>query len=211
MENSTSRQKQSVETKNKIYYCAIDLFTQMSYEKVKISDICKAAKVSIGAFYHHFESKESIINEAYHALDEKLQEEWDSYIQKSTFETIRFLISLQLQMLKSDRSIFATQFFKNQLSNEDKYILNKDRFFYKTLLGVVQAAVDNKKFRGSVEEITDTLLRISRGTIYDWCLHEGSYELLKQGLKDIEMVVFYYSYNGESHVIGDKLKIKNRC
>ncbi len=205
MDNLTSRQKQSIETKNKIYYCAVNLFTKMSYEKVKISDICKAAKVSIGAFYHHFESKESIINEAFHTLDEKLQEEWDSYIQKSTVETIQFLISSQLLMLKNDRSIFATQFFKNQLSNEEKYILNKDRFFYKTLLSVVKEAVDNKEFRGSADEITDTLLRISRGTIYDWCLHEGSYELLKQGLKDIEMVIFYYSYNGDSPVISRNL------
>lgn len=81
--------------------------------------------------------------------------------------------------------------------------MNKDRFFYKALLVVVQAAVDNKEFRDSADEITDTLLRISRGTIYDWCLHEGSYELLKQGLKDIEVVIFYYSYNGDSPVISD--------
>lgn len=195
MNNLTPRQKQSIETKDKIYCCAVNLFAKMSYEKVKISDICKAANVSIGAFYHHFQSKESIINEAFNALDEKLKEELDSYTQKSTFETIRFLMSTQLSMLKNDSSILATQFFKNQLSNEEKYILNKNRFFYKTLLKVVQTSINNNEFRGSAEEITDTLLRISRGTIYDWCLHEGSYELLKQGLKDIEMVIFYYTHN----------------
>jgi len=195
MKNLTFRQKQSIETREKIFNCATKLFANLSYDKVKIADICTAADVSIGSFYHHFGNKESIINEVYRSFDFKLQQLWDDYIQLSAKESIEFLISIQLKLLKKNGFIFATQFFKNQLNNELKYILDKSRFFYVKLFDVVKSGIENNEITGSQEVITDTILRISRGTIYDWCLHEGSYDLVDQGLKDIDMIISYYYRN----------------
>ena len=190
----TSRQKQSIATRNQIIQCATVLFTQMSYEKVTISDICKKANISVGAFYHHFKSKESILNEAYRLFDEELQEDWSRIKPGSTHEAIRFLIRKQLEAIGQNGPIYSTQFFKNQLTNEVKYILNKERFFYQTLLKNVQQAVENNEFHGQAAEVTDAILRLSRGTIYDWCLHEGHYDLIHQGLKDLDMVIAFYGY-----------------
>ncbi len=37
--------------------------------------------------------------------------------------------------------------------------------------------------------ITDFLLRIGRGTILDWCLHDYSYDLMEQSKKDLDFVL----------------------
>ena len=77
MRELTNRQKQAVETKQKIFYCAVSLFAQKSYENVTVQDICDKAEVSVGAFYHHFKSKENIINEGYRLFDQQSENIWE--------------------------------------------------------------------------------------------------------------------------------------
>ena len=50
----TSRDEQRIETRKRIYDAAIELFLEKGFETVTIEDIRKKAKVSVGAFYHHF-------------------------------------------------------------------------------------------------------------------------------------------------------------
>ena len=39
------------------------------------------------------------------------------------------------------------------------------------------------------DEITSVLLRIGRGTILDWCLHDYGYDLLQQSKKDLDFML----------------------
>ena len=61
MEKTSTRKEQSMKTRLKILDVALDLFKEKGIDSVKVTDICQAAGVSVGAFYHHFPSKESII------------------------------------------------------------------------------------------------------------------------------------------------------
>ena len=53
-------QKRSLETRERILTAANTLFSSNGYEKTGVSQICQAAGVSKGAFYHHFPSKHNI-------------------------------------------------------------------------------------------------------------------------------------------------------
>lgn len=53
-------QKRSLETQERILTAANTLFSSNGYEKTGVSQICQAAGVSKGAFYHHFPSKHNI-------------------------------------------------------------------------------------------------------------------------------------------------------
>lgn len=50
--------------KDQIMHTAIDLFTKRGYENVSTNDIIKELGISRGALYHHFSSKESILESA---------------------------------------------------------------------------------------------------------------------------------------------------
>jgi AcrR family transcriptional regulator len=56
-------QNRSIETRARIIESAMDLFAQKGFEVTSVADICEAAGVSKGAFYHHFPSKQAIFQQ----------------------------------------------------------------------------------------------------------------------------------------------------
>lgn len=53
-------QQRSEETRTRITEAAIKLFSNRGYNKASVDDICAEAGISKGAFYHHFESKQTL-------------------------------------------------------------------------------------------------------------------------------------------------------
>lgn len=192
MKPMTNRQKQALATKQNIFRCAVSLFAQKSYENVTVSDICQEAQVSVGAFYHHYNSKENILEEGYHLFDQEVELAWMSGHPSDGFDAIRFLISEQAASMERMGASASLQYFKNQLSCSEKYILNPDRFFYQTIKNTIESEIVSGGLTGNAFVITEDILSTTRGTIYDWCLHEGSYPLSEKMLRMAEMVLQYY-------------------
>lgn len=53
-------------TKERILQCAAELFCRYGFDKVSIGQIMKLARMTHGAFYAYFESKEALYNESLH-------------------------------------------------------------------------------------------------------------------------------------------------
>lgn len=188
----TNRQKQAMATKRKIFNCAVELFAQKSYENITVQDICRKAHVSVGAFYHHFKSKENILDEGYRLFDGASEAAWNDGHPASPAESIRFLVQAQARSMEKMGAPAALQYFKHQLSSSEKYILNPDRFFYRTIKASVEQMIAENTLQGDSFEITEDLLSGTRGIIYDWCLHNGSYNLSRKTLRITDMVLLYY-------------------
>ena len=191
----TSRQIQAEASKRKIFNTAIDLFSQYAFEDITVSDICKAAGMSVGAFYHYFKNKESILNEGFRLFDLDIEQLWQEKQPAPGCATIEFLIHEQLRSMRDLGIMAASQYFKNQLSNAEKYIVDKDRFFYRTILENVQYELKQGRLAGDAGTICDDTLSQTRGIIYDWCLHNGEYDLLARGERAFMMVMAYYKTN----------------
>lgn len=192
MEKLTKRKQQALETREKIFHHAINLFANDTYEKITVQDICNSAGVSVGAFYHHYSSKADILDKGYRLFDDMLEKKWADLNELPPLSAIRELIIFQIDSL-SNLGIMATlQYFKNQLTNGQRYIINKDRFFYKKMKHCIEQAVNNHTLTGHTTTITDELLSTSRGIIYDWCLHDGSYSLKEMTIKITNMILEHY-------------------
>ncbi|WP_028021913.1 TetR/AcrR family transcriptional regulator [Enterovibrio calviensis] len=58
------------ETRRKILKSAVTLFAQRGFNRVSLGDVMKDAKLTHGAFYAHFESKQELYKEAVYAATE---------------------------------------------------------------------------------------------------------------------------------------------
>ena len=54
-----------IQTKDRILKSATELFSRYGFDKVSISQIMKLARLTHGAFYSHFESKEALFNASF--------------------------------------------------------------------------------------------------------------------------------------------------
>lgn len=192
IEHMTTRQEQARKTKHHIYRTATSLFATSSYEQVTIRDICKSANISIGGFYHYFDSKMDLLNAGFEMFDEQCREHYQEKTFENNIQAIEFLVQDQSSSINSIGYGAATQIFKSQVTSDDKYILNEERFFYQTLYQHVLQAIEQKELKGDAKTITSEILMITRGIIYDWGLHEGSYDLVEKSLKMVRMVLKYY-------------------
>ena len=192
MKELTSRQQQAIDTKTNILESALELFEQKSFEDVKITDICARAGVSVGTFYYYFKNKDSIINEGYHFFDNELRTWWEDYEPTGTKEDIFSYIKKQFELLSSRGYRIDAQFFKSQLTSSDKYILDVHRFSYQTILDLVNHLIANGQLCGTASEISKHIFMTTRGTLYDWCMYEGSYDLTNMCLKSVEIVLHYF-------------------
>src|SRR4030042_884054 len=64
-------QVRSEETRNRILQSAHKLFSETGFDASGVAGICRAAGVSKGAFYHHFETKQAVFLQL---LEEGLQQ-----------------------------------------------------------------------------------------------------------------------------------------
>ncbi len=187
----TNRKKQAMTTKKRLLYTAYELIREEGYPAFTIRRLCEKSGVSTGAFYHHYTSKEDLIAQGFASYDEKLTEFLDTYQEKDPIKAIRSIVLSLNQYIFDNGAPFAKELYISQLSIKDSYITRKDRSYVQAVLRFVGQAKDTGLIRSpmSAEEITDFLLRIGRGTILDWCLHDYSYDLMEQSAKDLDFVL----------------------
>ena len=191
MDKLTNRQKQSISTKLKITGVATELFKNKGFENVTIQDICNEADISVGAFYHHFESKHEIINKAYEQIDLLVKAEVEANSFNSNVEKIIFILSRGCKIIQDLGWIFVSDVYKNLLHIDGKYSLSDDRYITVEIIRSIDKAKKVGELKESIssKDLTNTLMRTSRGIIFDWCLHQGGYDLENNIIFDLDLIL----------------------
>jgi AcrR family transcriptional regulator len=66
----TTRERQKIETRQRLYDAALELFQSKGFDAVQIDEIVKLAGVARGTFYLHYQGKEEVLQ----AFREKVEE-----------------------------------------------------------------------------------------------------------------------------------------
>lgn len=183
MERMTSRQLQAMKTKKKLLDVSMEMIQKYGYDSVTINQICEAAGVSIGAFYHHLKSKAGIIIEGYSMCDEYFENEVNEKLSGDTFfEKIIQYIGYQSEyavMLGVDLMI---QIYRAQITEGTEFFLSDERGLPKGLSSLVSMAQENGELTDEVsyQQISREVLVVSRGIIYNWCQNKGKYDLISR-------------------------------
>lgn len=194
MEKLTHRQRQAIATKIRITQVATELFKLKGFESVKIQDICQAAEISTGAFYHHFKSKMEIINTAYEQVDILVMDRFKARNFSSNLEKLLFLLCEGAKMMEELGWVFVGEIYKNLLSIEGKYSTKPDRHIALKVKSIVEDSLKSGELDNSISptNLTMIIMRISRGAIFDWCLYQGSYDLKSRMEFDLNLILYNF-------------------
>lgn len=188
------QQVKSNETRQKLLKAVDKLMKQYTYDSLTVRNICDMASVSIGSFYHHFQTKENLLS-IYLAEDylefskeyftkEKNLEEYDL-----TQKIIEIFKSVAVHCFeKGYEFVSSFQSVKNKglLPSPKENYMNTavfSPFFHQSVEILNKAKQENLLSEDvDVTKIAYDLCVLCHGFLYNWCVSEG--ELDFEGLID---------------------------
>lgn len=172
------RQIQAQDTYNKIYKAAMSLVERKGFDNVTVEEICAKAGVSVGSFYNYFNSKHDILIEIFKQADEYFintvatdlnEGNFSDKIVKYFSNYARYCTNIEIDQLKQIYSTSNTHFIK------------KGRYMQVVLSNLLEEGVKSGELQTDmeIEEIVEYFFIALRGVIFDWCLHDGDYDLVE--------------------------------
>ena len=177
----------SEEVKQALADTAYQLFREKGFDQVGVRDIAAALGMTTGAFYYYFKNKSEILEYRASAREAWLAEQ----------------VPALLEGLPPEEKILRLLAgYLCEIFEDEGYALCEDRMFIKhysrrqssrlvALLtrltaecarsGVLSPAVP-------VEVVVDHLMIACRGVEYDWCLHQGSYDIRPKMRDQLSMI-----------------------
>lgn len=188
----TPREIRSAATRKRIYDTAIALFTSRGYDNVTVIDICRAAGVAVGTFYHFFGSKDGTLLQGLTAEDAAVDDLLARSQGESPEERIRRLFLNRVAMgtvrITLDLSVaFTVAELKHGLPDA----FNSPRRVYDALRDEVTAA----QLAGTLatdldpDTVTEGLLFTAAGLIQAWQLAAGEFPVMSKAEQHIDTLL----------------------
>lgn len=172
----TKRQMQAKNTQNKIYCTAIDLLEKKGFENLTVEEICQKAGVSIGSFYNYFKSKNDILNIIYKVADDYFKDVVDDALKEGdSYEKILRFFKFYADY-NAERGL---DFIKHLYNSQNKVFITDGRHMQNVLQKIIEEGQEKGEIQTQMKprEMVEYLFIAARGVIYDWCLHDGEYDL----------------------------------
>lgn len=171
-----SRQVQAINTRNNIYNIAFELMKRKGFNNITIEDISEKAGVSVGAFYHYFNSKNDILFEVYRKADEYFKENVANKIVSE--DSLDQIVEFFLHYARYNK-LTGIDFTKILYNTENKLFIQQGRFMQVLLRDIIGNGQGKNEITLDMtsDAITDYLFIAVRGVIFDWCLHDGDYDI----------------------------------
>ncbi len=179
MDYQARRQIQAEATRRAILDAAVALSRQTSFAKVTIRDICHAAGVTTGAFYHHFSSKEDLLNQGFSSLDTYLEEALAPYQDRPPLERLEALLHLYAQYMEDLGWETVALYYGRRLADPAVASMSPQRYTLRAMQDCLTALARSGTLTPThtPEWVAEFFFRHFRGTVVDWVLHRGGYSL----------------------------------
>jgi AcrR family transcriptional regulator len=198
-ESKKSRREQAEETKIYIFNTALKLLDEVGFERITVRDIVRAANVSIGTFYYYYASKLDVFYETYYLADKYFEETVAPQLNQATaVERTLCFFDYYARYCSDITSITLTSILFN--SNNKCFDREDSSGILRILPELMEYGQSNGEF-----ETDDTPVVMSRffmisvrGLVYDWCTHDGAYNLRDAVKQHVERLLCGYRHKGTS-------------
>lgn len=174
----TNRKLQAQATYENIYNAAMSLVEKEGFKNITVRKICEKAGVSIGSFYNYFNSKEDILNEIFKKADNFFLNVVANNLdgENAKEKIVKFFI-YYAEYCKRDKLDQLKQIY----NTSNPMFIKKGRPMQEVLKKVVEEGIEKGELITDMtpDEVVKFFFIALRGVIFDWCLHDGSYDLIQ--------------------------------
>ncbi len=198
-EGATRRKLKGAATKNTIYETAEKLFALHNFNDVSVNDIVRAAGVSKGTFYVHFESKDALIASFIEDYVKKVDFGYRAHLDAlpPDLSTPQMLLSLIEKI--ADTLVYGIgvqhmrTVYKLQLAGDvgTEVVKGYGRALYQIFGDVLNRGIMSGEFRCDIpqEELTRHFVMAIRGISYEWCIRYPDFDLKARALAHFSLLI----------------------
>jgi len=170
MTQQTDRQtNRHASRREELLAIAAELFAQRGFKNTTVRDIADAAGILSGSLYHHFDSKESMVDEILSTFQAELFQQYDEVAASALDPRAKFeaVIRISFEAIHDHHSEVAIY------QNDAAYLAAFDRFGYlqdrnvqlrKLWVGLLEEGVASGDFRPDLD--TELVYRFIRDTVW---------------------------------------------
>jgi len=194
LNRKTNQQIKSEKTVQDLMNAAAELFQQYKINEVGVRDIAEKANVTTGTFYYYFKSKNDILDKVYHSADKEFENIFKTGLSKTVYceKIVEFFCSVLANKVMKDGVDFTRyRMFEMRIHSTTENEL------YRGMIELIKKAQETGELRNDfeAEEMNNFLFLVFRGTIYEWCIQEKQFELVKELEKAIGYAIRSFSMN----------------
>lgn len=185
-----TKNERPAKTAARILEAAKQLTIQKGWHNTTVRDICNACNISVGAFYHHFSSKQELMNRAFLLFDETLAAELP-LADGPPVEMLRRILLTQTSFVAREAGPVITEYYRNILTDEQRAAVDPQRLYYQRVLHYTKLAhaqgILNENF--TPQQATELLIKFVRGSLIDWCLHNCDYDVTARTEQELDLLL----------------------
>ena len=181
----TKRDEASRETREGIIKAAGEMLDKYTYSFLTVRNICEAAGVSTGTFYHHFKGKDMLmatyLDEAFDpaSVDGSLPDNGDVKAEILAIYEVYLGYCLKL----------GIEFLSSYYTPQNKVINTRNNYHSahpiqnktaQLVLKHAQRGINNGYIKSGIdaETIMNDICVIAKGVIFEWCLNGGENDII---------------------------------
>lgn len=195
MDYQARRQQQAQATHRAILEAASELFRTQGFDQVTIRDICQQAGVTTGAFYHHFKSKDDLLNQGFSSLDAYLETALAPYRDSPPLERLGALLGNYTTYMQEQGWETVARYYTRRLSDPRTESMSPQRFTLRTMQECLTALARDGSLspKYTPEWTAEFFFRHFRGVVIDWILHRGTFPLQSKLAQDYQLFAAVFS------------------
>ncbi|MDR7870916.1 MAG: TetR/AcrR family transcriptional regulator [Tissierellaceae bacterium] len=198
-ENMNKRKLKAIKTKEKIYNAAKHLVMEHGIDNVSVDSIVKAAGVSKGAFYVHFESKDSLVATLVEDYTNIADIDYKSFLETlsehdSIFEVLMLFAEEIADFIEHNIGVDnMSVLYKAHLTKtvDTTSAISYKRELYNLFKEILEKGVSQGELREDIpiELLTKHLIISFRGLVFEWCVRYPDFNLKKEVLTHYKILL----------------------
>lgn len=169
----------------------VKLMDESGMKNVTVKDICEHANISVGTFYHYFNSKDSVVDEMYQVMDEFFLDSKNSILSHPTTQE-------DITDFVSHFGLFAEEwgYYANLLiiktSIEDALSGKvRQRKIYEMLKEIILIGIEEKNFSMSIDidDFASTVFVVIRAHFLEWIKKGTDYPVREKMVRHMKWLL----------------------
>lgn len=172
----------STDTRKLLLDVSTKLFNEKDFDDVSVNEICRAAGVTKGSFYYHFDSKYDIPIQQYREIQDAFYSDYLNSADLPFNERFYRVIMWYSDYCTMDKLNIFKNYYKALLATDKSRLMRRTDMITRVLAELLAQGVMLDVFRRNINIsfITETVTRFIFSLVLDWTIFEGSIDLRKE-------------------------------